>query len=478
MTRILVIIALFGCLAGPAPAQQRSPQSVMVEVGGGGSSDAAFPFWLYSNRMGMIDDAPRLGYVRALATASLWSSRSTRVDVGADVVARWSASSTAYFNQLYVRAQWQAFQLRIGREVESIGLTAGVLSSGSMGTSLNATPMPKVVVSLPAYQPVPGTRGYLEFRGHLTHGWFEDGREVQNAWLHEKSLYLRAGGRLPLNVYAGLVHDAVWAGQSERHGDIPDGLDDFVRVFFALRGSADAPAIDQDYIQGNHLGIYDMGLTYRHSRATLLVYRHMPFNDKDGVKLKTWQDGLQGIAVTRADRGFIDQVVYEYLYTKWQSGPKAPTRERDGPAGRDDYYNHGIYRHGWTYYRRTLGSPFLFPHEDLEDSPNRLFIANTRLVGHHLGIGGHPWRSVEYRVMVSYTRNYGTYYEKDAIESAGGVYRFNPPLEQVSLQVQGTVTLPRRPAWSIGLAVGWDKGQVYEDRLGALLTLRYRVDRF
>ena len=66
----------------------------------------------------------------------------------------------------------------------------------------------------------------------------------------------------------------------------------------------------------------------------------------------------------------IDKVYFEYLQTKWQSGPGVPdaigtvttSEENQGYkfGGRDDYYNNWLYRSGWTYNGKIFKQPFVF----------------------------------------------------------------------------------------------------------------------
>ncbi|WP_243664813.1 capsule assembly Wzi family protein [Rhodothermus marinus] len=192
--------------------------------------------------------------------------------------------------------------------------------------------------------------------------WFDDPRHTRGTYLHQKFLY----GRLNLHgwqLYGGLVHDAQWGGTSPIYGPQPDGIDDWWRVFWGMGGAPDAPPADQVYYQGNHLGIWDVGLKGRIGTVGLHIYRHFLFNDKDGLKLKNPGDGLLGVALTFENLP-VAQLVYEYLYSKRQSGPMPPGPGRGGPGGQDNYYNHWLYRSGWTYYGRTISNPLFFPYPD------------------------------------------------------------------------------------------------------------------
>ena len=389
---------------------------------------------------------------------------------------RASAHETVFFPTLYGAARYGFLQLRVGRKAETIGTVAEGLTSGSLGQSRNATPIPKVVLSTDGYTAVPFTEQWVEFKGRYADGLLPDGRYVEDVYLHQKTFYLRAGSPSPVQIYGGLVHNAMWGGTAPDVGRIPQSLNDYARTIVALSGTEDAPRSSRIYIQGNHLGIIDAGLSAELGAFRMQAYRHFIYEDRDNLKFKSPQDGLLGIgwADTREDR-WVDRVVYEHLYTKWQNGPigPQPSNPRGGYGGRDDYYNHGTYESGWTLYGRTAGSPLLTP---FPSGSGGIGIANNRVVGHHLGIAGHM-SMVDYRVLATYTRNYGTYDDREYALEEQGTYRFQPPLEQVSVLLDAQMPWPNRPALTLHAALGVDVGQMYTDSVGAQLRLVYRLGK-
>ena len=393
-----------------------------------------------------------------------------RWEAGARVVGRRAPHATLFFPELYAGVSGRLVRIWGGRRAYEIGETAGPLSMGSLGTGLNATPLPKVVVETPGFLPVPWTSGYLEIRGYLAHGWFDDPRHTRGAYLHQKFLY----GRLNLHgwqFYGGLVHDAQWGGTSPIYGPQPDGLDDWWRVFWGMAGAPDTPPADQIYYQGNHLGIWDVGLKGQIGTVGLHVYRHFLFNDKDGLKLKNPGDGLLGVALTFEELS-ITQVVYEYLYSKRQSGPIPPGPGRGGPGGQDNYYNHWLYRSGWTYYGRTISNPLFFPYPDGQIvGVNR--IANNRIVAHHVGLAGTLPGAVSYTFMITYSRNYGTYQARDLARRNGQPYFYEHGPRQWSWYV--ALARPLTAQFTLHLALALDRGAVYPRSTGLEVALRWQA---
>lgn len=450
------------------------PITYRGEIGAAAATGGVLPFWLHANQSGMIEQEGTSGLVRMQVARTYQGDGLWDVGFGADLVARGSDHTTAYLNQLYAQARLGFLQLRVGRKVEQIGTVDELLSMGSLATSTNATPLPKVVVETRGYTPVPFTRGYAEFKGSFAHAWFGDERYTDRPYLHQKTFYARLGGSLPVNVYAGIVHDAFWAGATPLLGDLPDGFEDYLRTVFGMSGGEDAPGGEQIYVQGNHLGIYDAGFLLRLKGYELLSYRHFIFDDKDGLKLKNPGDGLLGFSLRMGqDVQWLSRVTYEYLYTKRQSGPEPVGPGRDGPGGQDNYYSHYIYRSGWTYFGRTMGSPLLFPFPDNEIRENDR-IENNRIVAHHLGLAGQPVPALRYRLLLTYSRNYGTYTERTRVEEGGGTYAYREGLRQYSILVETQTRLPGRVPLEVLAALGWDFGEMYEDTAGVRLGLIYR----
>jgi len=88
------------------------------------------------------------------------------------------------------------------------------------------------------------------------------------------------------------------------------------------------------------------------------------------------------------------------LSTTWQSGPGLPDTifgENHGYryGGRDDYYNHYLYKEGWTYNGRVLGTPLFTTRQKallwgvpLSKFDSNQTITNNRVSAVHAGIKG------------------------------------------------------------------------------------------
>lgn len=122
-----------------------------------------------------------------------------------------------------------------------------------------------------------------------------------------------------------------------------------------------------------------------------------------------WKDCLAGIEVTFPKNRIISGFVYEYISTKDQTGavywdhtPEIPEQV----SGTDDYYNHGIYT-GWQHWGMGIGNPLVV--SPIYNTDGEIRFKSSRMQGHHFGLTGNPIDDLQYRILFSVTRNWGTY---------------------------------------------------------------------
>lgn len=387
--------------------------------------------WIVSNRYGVLDDqSPDAYFLGGIHAPYSTDSSNFKVAFGFDYLLKADLGSSR-IQQAYAQAKFHFIELTAGRIARTVGSHKPELSTGSLALSQNARPMPVIQISVPEYTPVPFTKEIVSFKGHILHGWFEEGRYIDRPLLHEKSFYLQIGAPAwPVSVYGGLVHFAQWGGTRPNGAEIGSGLGDFWRVFSG-RQAANTSAGGGEFINalGNHLGILDLGINVSLQNVDIRIYQQDPF--EDNLSLTTdfvLHDQLLGINIVPKDHKFIEEVLYEYLNTTQQGGPGLPDPlPGNDPedlslnygyeyGGRDDYYNNYLYRDGWTYQNRILGNPLLLSRNRavrfLDDIPAFTFseaTANNRVRVHHLGVKGRFNERIAFKLLATYTRNLGTY---------------------------------------------------------------------
>lgn len=487
-------ICFLAALAVPVQAQVESDLRLISgdgvsEVGflGTFSRDREQAFWLTHNRWGLFDgqSANALTYFSHHRPAG--THRDFDLGGGVTVLARGADRSTLHLHEGYLDMRNSVFRLRVGRFRATYGSGFDELSSGSTGMSRNAAPIPKITGSIPDFVEVPYTSGFMEIKGHFSHGWLETDRPVERAFLHEKSLYTRLGGELPFRVYGGLVHFAMWGGESSVHGKQPNSISDLLRVVIAKEGGEGALQTDQENSLGYHTGLWDWGIEADIGASQLHLYYQHLFTDGSGLYYRNMPDGLYGVGVRDplGSNRLVTGILWEFLYTKHQSGAGRsdappgwtgdPLYDIDGSRfnGRDNYYNNGVYRNGWTYQNRTIGSPLFLLQRQLDRVDtggqvvsDRMFVSN-RVLAHHMALKGELNTRVNYRLFATWNRHHGTYNnlalgEPWSSDDPEG-YFFNPPKDQWYFMVESHWRPVQLDGLTVTTALSLDRGDLFNN---------------
>ncbi|CAN5194148.1 capsule assembly Wzi family protein [soil metagenome] len=460
---------------------QLSPPEMSFETYGIVSSSGTTPFWLQSNRHGMFasDGSHVMTRFQVHGSERFGGGDSDRFTFhyGADFITRPGVQSTATFNQGFLRLDAYGLYLQAGRFHNTSPIHDEELGMGSLGVSGNAPPIPQIRVGLADWTSIPFTSGFVQIRGHLAHGWMENGRFASDVLYHEKVGHAKIGGNFWVNVYGGLAQYAFWGGTMANGTDIPNDLSDFGRVFFALKGGENAPIGMQNYAYGNHRGGWNFGFFLEFNELDINVYRQFPLETRDNLKLKSYMDALTGISIDfGADLNIPDiSFVYEYLYTKYQDGHRRPNDnpnssvEIDPYRGNENYYNHHIYRTGWVYNNRTIGNPLFIPSSD-----PRIGVFNNRIVGHHLGLKFRIAGNILLTTRGTFSRNYGKRWDNRVPEDPEKTSLFNPSIDQWSLfaGMQAPFTWNNQAFTLLG-EIGVDNGALVGNQIGMTIGLRW-----
>ena len=424
------------------------------------SSGKYAPFWLQSNRNGDISTRPFSGNLTAgIYKEAVQPQRWWDYDFAVQLTGRaeYPKTGTGYFNQLYAHVRLYVFDITAGIRPMMYETQDTALTMGSMIFSGNSQPMPHVTIGIDRYVAFPGTFGYMEVKGGLTHAWMADNIYVNHAFIHHKFAAVRVGGRLPVNISYEFHHAAQWGGYSPMYGDLGNDLSSFKHVFFAQAGGS--MRNDQANAQGNHVGSQQLMLTTKGTGWEISAYWQNFFEDNFAL-LGTGQniaDGLWGISMKQSRWPFIQGVTVEFLNTTDQSGP---WHDRDGLcyAGNDGYYRNSVYKNGWNYFYRSLGNPFLT--SPLYNEDGTIYTLNSRVRVWHAGVRGDIY-GFNYLVKASYARNYGNDNTSKAVLSTNTAL-----LLEVNKHVE--------QAWGLdfGLRLAADLGTQFGNTFGAQISIR------
>ena len=439
-----------------------------LQLRGSAGLQGDVPFWIYSNRQ---DELNRNSYSLATNVFGRWSrslGRGVTLTVGSDLLLRSSEDPDISFREAYLKLEYSGFFLYGGRKKDyrRYGMVNHDLSIGTMDWSPNARPIKKVKFATDGYRAVPWTSNYLHYNAHISQGIMNDNetRYVQDALMHSKYLYLRIFDEDHwITINGGLSHYVMWGGHSESEGDIPQGVREFFEIFMSRAG--DRETMFEDYIgtgfvknrHQNHGGIYDFALKFNLESHRIAVTRQFMLEDTPNYRFAAPWDGIWGVTVDFKDRDqpVLSNFVYEHVNTLEQltNNPK-----REGRTAK--YYNHGVYRGGWTYNGQIIGTPLYYTEtRETNDQPHTV-IANNELISHHVGVAGFLLDDTTYRLLATYSRNYG--------DQRYGNF---PRKDQYSFMLEFETALTDNLTLNTTFAA--DTGDLYSENFGAMLGLRW-----
>ena len=468
------------------------------------------PLWLNANKYGLSSLDKTNGYVRAGAFRSKDndSAKTWRWGAGLDVAVAGGFTSTAVVQQAYGEVQWKKGLLTLGSKEQPMELKNQELSSGPQTLGINARPLPGVRLSLPDYWTVPYTKGWLGLKGHISYGmmtddrWQEDftqglSKHTKHTKVHTKAGYLRIGkDAKPVSVELGLEMACQFGGSSyadyTTHGlewvDNEDGIKGMLRALIPSGGDAGEGIYENT--SGNNLGSYLLRVNFNYDKWYLGVYADHFFEDHSqmffidfdgygqGEEFNEWEDNrwfvydlkdmLIGAELKLKKQHWLNSVVLEYVYTKYQSGPVYHDRTTSEPThigGRDGYYNHYIFT-GWQHWGQAMGNPLYM--SPLYNDDGSIEVKDNRFWAWHLGVSGNLLNGLHYRVLATYQKGYGSYY-----------LPFPDPRHNVSIMGEATYRFPsssRLHGWHIKGALGLDKGKLLGDNIGVQVTIGKRFE--
>ena len=312
-------------------------------------------------------------------------------------------------------------------------------------------------------------------------------RRTEHTLYHGKAGYLRIGPRnisLELGVemacqFGGTSYNARGAGSMQKnnsdlkafaHAFVPGGTD---------TGEAGKTGVYEN-ADGNHVGCWVGRLNLDYPKWNLGIYADHYFEDQSSMFFldydgygsgANWnveedsryfrydlKDIMLGAELQLKDFRWLNNVVAEYVYTKYQSGPVYHDHTQNISthiSGRDNYYNHNLFT-GWQHWGMVMGNPlYLSP---LYNDDGQIVVRNNRFVAWHFGLSGQPTDKWHYRVLATTQKGYGTYYQL-----------YTDPRRSFSLMAEAGYALPA--GWRVKAAVGIDSGEIYGDQTGLQLTI-------
>jgi hypothetical protein len=474
------------------------------------------PLWLNANKYGLSSVSPNNGYFLKGVGRPLEADSARNWGVGfyVDLGAAYNFTSGFFVQELYADFRFKKVVLSLGSKNRPMELKNNELSSGSQTFGINARPVPQVRLELPEYWNIPGTKQWLGLKAHISYGRYTDGgwekhhaastqRYAKNILLHTKAGYLRLGNeaRFPLLLEAGLEMATQFGGTiyNTTQGTIKGGtgIKDYWKAL--IPGGKDATDGDYANAEGNWVGSWLASASWKFPTWKIRAYWDHYFEDHSalffldrngyqtgdatdatsksgkftGYKMK---DGLYGLEITLPRNRAVSSFVYEYLYTKYQSGAiyhDHNSAVSDHLGGIDNYYNNFIYT-GWQHWGQAMGNPLY--RSPIYNTDGSMTFKNNRFLAHHFGISGDPLSVLHYRLLLTYQEGWGTYhtpFDNKEYNTSFLAEITYAPLHIGKLKLKG---------WSIKGAFGLDHGQILGNNTGCQFTLRkvggFRLPKF
>ncbi len=481
MNRVLFLILLLATATTGIKAQTVSERQELTCAYGNGEYA---PFWHITNRQGLGSEKTGMAYTRVGASGNHPFKKSgIALDWGIDVVAGVSMASTVFVQQAYVECTWRELRLSIGQKERWGELMNHRLTTGSLVESGNARPIPQVRLELHEYWNIPGTKGWLGIKGHLAYGQFTDGKwqeryvapgkmYTSNVLYHSKSGMMRFGNnsKFPLTAEFGLHMVTQFGGTIfNRFGKAgntvyaPTRIKDYLLAFIPLKGDEQYVAADQVNVAGNVLGSWKGAITWNDKKWMLKLYYDHVFEDHSQMfwEYGLWTEQLVGLELNLRNFKWVKAVSVEYFNLKDQSGPVYNDSNAlfpDQISCADNNYWHHTYG-GWFNYGQMIGTPLCT--SPIYNKDKTLGVYNNRVEAFHVGIEGSLLSWLDYRILLTHSNNWGTY---------------SKPFKDIKKDTSGLFELTFKPNipgnWTISTSFAFDKGELYGNNYGGLLTIR------
>ncbi|MBQ8594257.1 MAG: hypothetical protein IJ467_08290 [Bacteroidaceae bacterium] len=464
------------------------------------------PFWFTANRQGLSSIASSHGYLRGSLFGQGKIGRNTlwKYQFGVDLATGYDLTSDFIVHQAFADISYGALELSIGSKERFSELKNRLLSSGGMTYSGNSRPIPQVRISLPEFWTIPGVN-WLHVKGHLAYGRFTDdnwqrdftsgttSRYGEDILYHSKAAFFKFGNpeKFPVELTIGAEMMTQFGGTVYNTGNgtqkMPSSFKDYFKVLLPFSGDSSTPAAEQNNVYGNTLGSWHIALDIHLGEWHIRPYYEHFFDDQsmivDEISWKEygdnfghgsfwdyipplipddyyWKDGLYGIEVTFPKNRIISQVLYEYVATKEQTGPlfhDNSTHFDDQISAVDNYFNHYIYP-GWQHWGMSIGTPLVL--SPIYNENKHLIFRSNRMKAHHIALTGSPTNEFDYRILCTFTDNWGTYYD---------------PLDEIMSEVRTLAEINYSPSklkgWNFTLSGAWDYSELTGHGAGAAITI-------
>jgi len=408
MKYIFILIFIFPCFISLA---QNHIQEINIQSTGIAGNNDNLPFWLLHNQSGKYSNSASW---QELTEGKLFGnvrmSEKLNLSYGADLCFLASENGVdAKIIQAYTGISGNILSVKAGAFADDEifgGLSSG---NGNIVRSLDHRPYPMVRLSTPGFIPFLFAHKWFRFKAEYDEGLLCDNRIVNHPHLHHKSLELQFLTGKSFRITAGMDHYVFWGGTLSDGTRLPYKLNDYFRYILGRKGNSDFLETDQINIAGNQLGAYLIAAEKDFEQCQLQMRISHPFEDLSGIRMTNFRDNLYSLFIQRKEtHTLFNAVLVEFIYSKNQSGSVHWMGAGKHKRGRDNYFNHGVYQTGFSYHGYSLGTPLFFPMTKNEEGTITGF-ENNRISAFHAGAKGYLSSQLEWKALLTLSRNFGTY---------------------------------------------------------------------
>ena len=402
------------------------------------SSGENLPFWMHHNTRGRITETTN--FIGRANGEMNYNFSLANVEIGGGLVFQDGLNDQFFIDELYAHFTNLNFYLTVGVKQEE-ELYAGLSSSNlNILWSLNSRAIPGLEFGTNGPLFLSGDYG-IGFEGSWNGYRLEEERHVAEANIHRVHALLVYRTSNDFQIKAGINHFAQWGGISEADGPLSRGATDYLRVITGQEGEGGA-------ILGNHLGSYELFLQKELPNLYLEFFYNYIYEDDNRMNFSNFPDGRYGLYFRFKDRArFVNSILYELTYTRNQS-------HKGWKSYSQDYFNNEIYRSGWTYQERVIGSPFFTYNRDSDR------IVNNKFIMHHIGVSGKfskYFGDFPYKLIVSGGRNDGRhedyYIPNENVFYANYEMMLLQDVVNLSVQVGAEYNSVKSPLYGAGVAL-------------------------
>ena len=371
-------------------------QNYSVELNSNISSKETLPFFLTANKFGAIPNNNNLLLNTAIFSDFKNNDNTFNIAYKASISGIIANENDVIINELYTSIATKNWQLDVGSKNDEIIFEGLSVSNGNIIKSINTRAFPGVNLKTRSYLKLPFAKKWLTVKANYAEYFLNDKRVVDNVHLHNKSLYFKSKLSDKLNLISGLDHYVVWGGTSEEFGKQPTNFKHYLKYITGQGdGNKAEEQVNSSNAWGNHLGNYLVQLNYKGVSSNWSFYWSHLFEDRSGRELINYPDALYGFFIDlKKPNSFVTHIITEFQYTKHMSAINSTSVY-------DNYFNNSVYQSGWTYFGRTIGSPF-FTTKTPENGITK-GIDQNRFTSFNLGFKGNLSSSIKYKTNLTYT---------------------------------------------------------------------------